>query len=36
MKTLKERLGYKLDVALVVDPVTVDSASTNAMENTAC
>jgi hypothetical protein len=36
MKTLKERLRYNLDIALVVDSVTVHSASTNMMENTAC
>jgi hypothetical protein len=34
-KTLKERLRYKPDVALAVDPDTAESANTNAMENAA-
>jgi hypothetical protein len=35
LKTFKERLRYRPDVALAVDSVTTESASTNAMENTA-
>jgi hypothetical protein len=34
-KTLKERLRYKPDVALAVDSVTAELASTNVMGNTA-